>query len=330
MSSLERAPSPPKSQFGARAAARRLFGGARSLQFSVLRRWRRPRLSVVVIAYNMARELPRTIRSLSPSMQRGVNADDYEIILVDNGSSEPFDARGLRALAPNMVIRRQINATVSPVPAINAGLEMARGHLVGVFIDGARIASPGLLAAALAAADTSRAEPVIGTLAFHLGPEVQMQSCRKGYNQEIEDRLLAALDWERDGYRLFDGSVFAGSSAGGWHALPAETNALFLRRAHWRRLGGYDPEFQSSGGGLANLDIWRRVCDDPANDVVMILGEGTFHQVHGGVATNSPAPQLSVFQDEYRRLRGVPFEKSSRQPRYFGAPRPVTPAAIDL
>ena len=52
-----------------------------------------PDLSVVVIGYRMARELPRTLRSLSPAMQRGIKADQYEIILIDNGSPErmPLD-----------------------------------------------------------------------------------------------------------------------------------------------------------------------------------------------------------------------------------------------
>lgn len=311
-------------------AARRLCREAKAALYKASRLWRRPRLSVIVIAYNMARELPRTVKSLSPSMQQGVSARDYEIIVVDNGSSRAFDRQGVLSIAPNIIIASQKNPTSSPVPAINSGLKLARGDLVGVFIDGARMASPGLLAAALEAAKTTTMNPVVGSLAFHLGPEVQMQSCRKGYNQEIEDRLLQSLDWEADGYRLFDGSVFAGSSHGGWHDLPAETNALFLRRDYWRRLGGYDPQFCSKGGGLANLDIWRRVCDDPANDVIMILGEGTFHQVHGGIATNLPGPQKLEFQEEYRRIRGGSFEKSARRPRFFGEPRPVTPAKIVL
>src|SRR5262249_23518199 len=43
-------------------------------------------LSVVVVSYEMARELPRTVRSLSPGYQRGIDAADYEVIVVDNGT----------------------------------------------------------------------------------------------------------------------------------------------------------------------------------------------------------------------------------------------------
>jgi hypothetical protein len=57
--------------------------------------------------------------------------------------------------------------------------------------------------------------PVIGTIAFHLGPELRVESVKRGYNQAIEDELLAGSGWEADGYRLFTISVFAGSSGRG-------------------------------------------------------------------------------------------------------------------
>jgi glycosyltransferase involved in cell wall biosynthesis len=85
---------------------------------------RKPKLSVVVVGYNMARELPRTIRSLSPSMQRGIEAQDYEIILVDNGSTQAFDEDELRRALPGLIVHRMPQATVSPVPAINVGLSV--------------------------------------------------------------------------------------------------------------------------------------------------------------------------------------------------------------
>jgi hypothetical protein len=56
-----------------------------------------PKLSVIVVGYNMARELPRTIRSLSPAMQRGIHPRDYEVILIDNGSTQPADEAELCA-----------------------------------------------------------------------------------------------------------------------------------------------------------------------------------------------------------------------------------------
>lgn len=260
-----------------------------------------PKLSVVVIAFNMARELPRTIRSLSPRMQRDIDPEEYEIIIVDNGSTEPFDHDGCLRLGSNISSHRIAAATPSPVPAINRGLALARGSLAGVMIDGARMASPRLLATALEAARL-HSRPVIGTLAYHLGTDVQMRSVARGYCQEVEDKMLAAVDWDADGYRLFDIAVFAGSSESGWFDLPSETNALFLTREHWRALGGYDPAFVSPGGGLVNLDTWSRACADPAGRVIMLLGEATFHQVHNGVATNAVEPKWPLVP---RRIRAA-------------------------
>ena len=80
-----------------------------------------PNISLVVCAYNMARELPRTIRSLSPLMQQGVAAEDYEIIVVDNGSTEPFDEDALRRYGADVRILRIPPAALRshrPAPSI--------------------------------------------------------------------------------------------------------------------------------------------------------------------------------------------------------------------
>lgn len=275
----------------------------------------RYKLSVIVVSYNMGRELPRTILSLSPAMQRDILPDDYEIIIVDNGSKIPPDLADYESLCPHIRIHHVQNPTPSPVRGINEGLRMAQGDLVSIMIDGARMASPRLLATALEAA-AYQDKPVIGTLAFHLGPELQKLSIAKGYCQAVEDDLLNQSGWENDGYQLFNISVFAGSSTGGWFVIPAETNALFLRRAHWQSLGGYDEAFAGPGGGLANLDIWQRLC--AAHNVTLLLGEATFHQVHGGVATNASTDRWPEFHAEYMSIRGKPYVVPTGTPLLFG------------
>lgn len=283
-----------------------------------------PKLSVVVIAYNMSRELPRTLQTLSPAYQHDIAAEDYEVIVVDNGSTDPLNEAACRALCSNARLHVVSDAPPSPVDAINHGLAMARGALVGVCIDGARMASPRLLATALEAAQLHE-RPVIGTLAFHLGPDVQSRSVANGYNQEVEDALLSTVDWFGDGYRLFSISVFASSSAHGWFTLPAETNALFLTRDHWRALGGYDPAFVAPGGGLVNLDTWGRACADPEARVILLLGEATFHQFHGGIATNTRVPKWSTFHEEYVRVRGTSYRRPVGEPLLMGR---LTPAVL--
>ncbi len=191
-----------------------------------------------------------------------------------------------------------------------------------------RLASPGMVRSALRAGRL-HPRPVIATLGFHLGPQVQMESVRNGYCQAVEDRLLEEAGWTEDGYRLFDISAFAGSSSGGWFAPIAESNALFMTKTMWNELGGFDERFTSPGGGLVNLDTYARACELPASQLIMLLGEGTFHQVHGGVATNAASSPWDAFHTEYVRLRGKPFAISAVQPWYVGELAPQTLPSIE-
>ena len=275
------------------------------------------RLSIILVAYNMPRELPRTLLSLSQKMQREIGSEEYEVIVVDNGSSIPFDKDSCSEIMPNIQFMDVSTPSVSPCKAVNEGQHQARGDVIGVMIDGARMVSPRLLKNAIEAAELHD-RAVIGTFSFHLGPQPQMQSIHNGYNQDEEDRLLATVPWEDNGYLLFDISVFAGSSRWGWHELPAETNALFMHRDMWDELDGYDEDFVSPGGGLANLDAWRRACHLPDNQVIMLHGEGTFHQFHGGVSTNSPVSRWKEFDCEYSRIRGQSYAKPDADPRFYG------------
>ncbi len=288
-----------------------------------------PKLSVIVISYNMARELPRTVRSLTPALQRDIGEDDYEIIVVDNGSTQAFEADQLQRLGGNIITHRMPHPTQSPVPAISHGLALARGNLIGVLIDGARMASPRLLATTLDAAQL-HTRPIIGTLAFHLGPDVQTRSVASGYCQEVEDQLLESVDWVADPYRLFEISVFAGSSQNGWFIIPGETNALFLTREHWNSLGGYEPAFVSPGGGFANGDMWSRACADTSGRIILLLGEATFHQFHGGVATGSTvqSPVFQQFRDEYVRVRQRPYTSPTGTPLFLGQLHPAALASV--
>jgi glycosyltransferase involved in cell wall biosynthesis len=283
-----------------------------------------PELSVVVIGYRMERELPRTLRSLSPAMQRGIKPDQYEIVLIDNGSPAPMALDSYPTYGAQVVRHRFETNSVSPAAAANFGLRQARGRLIGMMVDGARLASPGLLATALLAEKLDE-RPVISSLGFHLGFTAQMEAVRNGYDQAREDALLDAAGWIEDGYRLFDIAALAGSSEGGFFLPTGESNALFLPRRLWREFGGLDERFQSPGGGYVNLDAYRRACELPGTRLIVMLGEGTFHQVHGGVATNATVRDKHLeYHEEYVRLRNQPFVFPQRDTIYLGqAPTPA-------
>lgn len=264
----------------------------------------------------MARELPRTLFSLQSPYQKKVNTQDIEIIVVDNGSTQPVN---IPVGFSNVTLIRHPNPNKSPASAINLGFKVARADFIGVLPDGARMASPGLCHFALKArAMYDRC--VVSSLGFHLGPDVQMKSVEQGYCQSVEDALLSTIPWQSNGYKLFIISSLAGSCAKGFFNPIAESNAIFMERSMWQELGFYDERFRTPGGGLVNLDTYVRACDLPDSELIVLLNEGTFHQVHGGIATNQKREDASwkVFHDEYVILRGKNFEMPSKEPTFLG------------
>jgi Glycosyl transferase family 2/Methyltransferase domain len=284
---------------------------------------------VVVVVYNMAREAPRTLHSLSAAYQRHIDPDDYEVIVVDNGSNPPLDPQLVAALEGNFRLIRIDHASPSPAQAVNRGLAEARGEIIGVMIDGARIATPGLLHFARHGASLyDRA--VVAALGWYLGFDFQRWSMLYGYDQAREDALLATIGWPQDGYRLFEIATMDDSCFDGWLMPITETNALFMRRALWEMLGGMDESFDAPGGGLINLDLFRRAGESPDAALIILLGEGTFHQFHNGTATNSPAEgfsdMLGRWGAQYEEIRGYLFAppRLRNAPTYLGTlPRPA-------
>jgi glycosyl transferase family 2 len=270
-------------------------------------------LSIVVVVFDMSRELPRTLATLQERYQLG--DVDYEVVVVDNGSPTPVDVAVLDCVPAGRLIRID-PAPPSPARAANAGIAAAAGDVIGVLIDGARMVTPGLTAAAM---DAMRLGPrvIAATLAFHLGDEPQMAAVARGYDREKEDALLESVDWRTDGYELFSVSTPAGSSARGWFGPMGESNALFMPASMWADLDGFDEAFDRPGGGLVNHDLYRRACESVDARLVVLLGEGTFHQFHGGAATGGTANREELWA-EYERIRGRPHQPPMLDPTYLG------------
>ena len=271
-------------------------------------------LSIVLICYNMQREIVRTVQSFLKPYQEGV--DDYaiEIIVIDNGSQVLPDLTQFNGKVKFVQFKSK---HPSPVEAVNHGIKMASSNLVGVLIDGARMVTPGMCRDVINV-NQMHHRVFISTLAFHLGPEIQNTTVFKGYNQELEDKLLSELDWIKNGYDLFLASTIALSSINGLHGPIAESNAIFANKDIWNELGLFDERFISIGGGLSNLDLYKRACELENTKHVRLTNEATFHQVHGGVATNNTIGKFNdLFNQEYQSIRGKPYSVCDKIPELY-------------
>ena len=279
-----------------------------------------PRLSVIVIAYDMPRQALNTLYSLSTAYQEDVRADDYEVIVVENRSARVMDADAIAKLPGNFRYILRNEPGVSPAAAINLAAREARGDFLCLMIDGARLVTPGVVRYALEAQTIDRDALVVAP-GFHLGEHEQQFHATKGYSEEKEQELLASIDWRRNGYRLFEISCLSGANPHGWFHPFMECNCLFLSRRVWDDIGGADERFDLPGGGAINLAIYRRAASHPKARLFVLPGEGSFHQLHGGVTT-SEVPEredlLKRIGDQLNELLGERYRAPTLQPTLLG------------
>lgn len=286
-------------------------------------------ISVLVNFFNNRREARNTLHSLTAAYQREATSIDYEVVAIDNGSAEPLDPAQVQAFGPQFRHRFVQTTSRSPAAALNAAARAASGETLVVLIDGAHIVTPGVLRGVRRAFDLF-ASPFVATPPFHLGPKIQNQSVTEGYDAQAEEKLLERSGWRSDGYRLYHASRSFADKGGGWFGILPESGCFALSKRDYLALGGFDERFQSPGGGLVNLDFFERAVSSPGLQYVMLLGEGSFHQVHGGVASNAPLSNhpYARLHEEYARIRGRNFGPPLRRPAFLGQlPDEALPAA---
>jgi cephalosporin hydroxylase len=159
----------------------------------------------------------------------------------------------------------------------------------------------------------------------------------------VEDALFKQIGWPMDGYRLFDIGHFTGDRD--WFDGLWESNCLFAPRSLLEQVGGLDEAFAMPGGGYCNLDLYERLASMPGVRVVTILGEGSFHQLHGGTTTNQADPlerreRVRSYVDHYAQVRGRPFLGPEKPINFVGSftcesakrcrARRMTAAAFDV
>ena len=137
--------------------------GKKSVNFAIstyfITKMQTKQLSVIVPCYNVEGYLPRCVDSL---LHQDINAEDYEILLIDDGSTDATAAICDRYAAqyPQVSVIHQANGGQGA--ARNAGMDRAQGHYI-FFVDGDDFVPENRLGALVSTAVSHQLE----VLAFH-------------------------------------------------------------------------------------------------------------------------------------------------------------------
>lgn len=286
-----------------------------------------PPLSILVVAHDMPCQAMNTLYSLSTAYQQGVAADQYEVLVLENHSGNNLDPAAVAALGSNFHYCLRDEPGVSPAPAINEGLSRCKGQYVGLLIDGARMLTPGVVCQVRQALTLPGA--VVAVPGYYLTEAGRSEHGSDATDSDRllreEQSLLAANGWREDGYRLFDRACFSNGNRHGYLDPWMECNALFCDRSLLDAIGGADERFDLPGGGALNLHLYRQLATSPGTQLVVLPGEGNFHQFHGGTSTTSGEERdnlVKTFKAQLDQFWPGGFKGVSRNPTLFGAMPP--------
>jgi glycosyltransferase involved in cell wall biosynthesis len=279
-----------------------------------------PKVSVIVIAYRMPGQLGNTLLSLAPDYQRGVNEQDYEVIVMENSSDDNLPQEKVAALPDNFHYRLREEASATPVYAVNEAFALCRAPFICLMIDGARMVSPRIIQTALMAYAMTP-DAIVAVPGYNLGSDEQHLMEDVADQLTYEQQLLASINWREDGYELFTISTFSGANRRGYLQPIMECNCIFASAKNYAAIGYANTEFQFPGGGSVNLHMYRSLGMLPATKFFVTPGEGSFHQYHGGVTTSSYAEREAAIKKHTVQLHSYwpgGFQGLRRDPALLG------------
>ncbi len=300
-------------------------------------------LSFIVNFYNMQREAGRTLTSLTRPYQRNIGDLNYEVLCIDNGSNPPLDAGWIASFGPEFRLFTPSALHPSPCFALNEAAAASTGAVIAAMIDGAHVLSPGVLREVWDSLEEAPLAPV-GLRHWFVGADQRWLS-RAGYTRAHEDILFDKIAWPHDGYKLFSISTPMWENPNHWMDDMSESNCLFVPRALWQQVGGFDEAFAEPGAGYANLDLFARVSAASPEPVVTLVGEASFHQFHDGTTTNvgdaEKEKRVQKFENTYIALRKGQFASvQAERLRFRGTlrnrdasnirQRPLSPAGLGV
>jgi len=282
----------------------------------------KPRISIIVIVYKMARQAMNTLYSLSLDYQKNVAAEDYEVIVVENHSGFNMDESAIQQLHGNFRYFLRTETSQSPVGAINFGFEQAHGTGICLMIDGARMVTPRILDFALQA-QRINSDMLVAVPGYNLGAQDQRFHKQHAHDETIEQQLLEAIHWQHNGYRLFDIASIGGANPNGFFHPLMECNCVFTSARNFERIGKANTDFQLPGGGSINLHIYRQLgLLEQCQHYFLMAGEGSFHQFHGGITTaqwDDLDDVLTSHRTQLHSYWSTGFHSLRREPMLLGS-----------
>ena len=250
-------------------------------------------LSVVVVFYNMRREAERTLHSLSRAYQEGIDDLDYEVIVVENGSAPTRSSARtfVRSFGPEFRYL-DLGAEATPSPVARAQPRHRRRARRDARADDRRRPRPHAGRAPLRHGRPARPTrpAIVATQQWYVGPGQQ--------GEHVHERL-------RPGLR---GPALHSASSWPSRRLPAVRDRPLHRRPRLvRRHLGEQLPVRAARAARAGRRLRRELLDaaaaatrtssstsgsarPPTSRSATILGEGSFHQLHGGTTTNRRTP----------------------------------------
>ena len=256
-------------------------------------------ISVVLPTYNRRKRLERVLRGLD---RQTVAADSFEVVVVDDGSSDDTQAwlvnNSQRAYGVNAV--RQSNA--GPAKARNAGVAAAQGEIL-VFLDDDVEPTPALLEEHLRSQSAETDVVVMGPLAsldHYAQPWVAWEQAKL----EEQYAAIARGDWEPTFRQFWTGNASVARrhvlAAGGFDSSFLRAEDIELgRRMHERGLRfRFNPKARGLHHAERSLKAWEAMHKSYGMLEVQIfggLGEGEAERfLAGNMSRIHPASRWLV------------------------------------
>lgn len=193
--------------------------------------------TVIICTYNRSRGLPACIRKLAE--QRGVESLDWEVLIVDNNSSDDTRLTVERLAAEEPIkIRYAFESQQGLNYARNHGMQASDGKYF-CYVDDDILVDPNWLASLYSALEANDADAVGGRI--HLDPGIRLP----GWINEDMRGFLGYQDYGDSPFRM-----------DGVERYPHGGNMSFNRRVV-DKIGGFNPNLGRKGEGRKRGELFK-------------------------------------------------------------------------